>query len=142
MTEQELENLLRAQLLAPQRSGFDVGARWRESSWQPRADIYHNDDAIFVQVEAPGLDEKNLRLHYDAPTRQLVIEGVRTRPSCGAPCRCLQMEIEYGAFSRALTLPAEIDAANIAAHLEAGFLIISIPRIKAQQPVAKRIGID
>jgi HSP20 family protein len=124
------------------KNAFQGEARWRDASWQPRVDIYHNDDTIFVQVEAPGLDEKNLRLNYDAPRGLLHIEGVRSRPSCGGPCRCLQMEIEYGPFRRSLSLPAEIDANGIAAHLEAGFLLITVPRRTPQPPSTTRINID
>ncbi|HEX8236801.1 MAG TPA: Hsp20/alpha crystallin family protein [Abditibacteriaceae bacterium] len=138
MARRDFEILLHAL----NRNGFEADARWRDASWQPRVDVYHNDDTIFVQVEAPGLDEKNLRLSYDAPSAQLTIEGVRSRPSCGAPSRCLQMEIEYGPFRRSLALPAEIDAAGIAAHLEAGFLLITVPRRKPQPPSTTRISID
>jgi HSP20 family protein len=138
VARRDLEILLHAL----NRNGFEADARWRDASWQPRVDVYHNEDTIFVQVEAPGLDEKNLRLNYDAQQRQLTIEGVRSRPSCGAPCRCLQMEIEYGPFRRSLALPAEIDAAAIVAHLEAGFLLISVPRRKSQPPGTARINID
>jgi HSP20 family protein len=138
VAQRDLEILLRAH----QKGRFEVDARWRDASWQPRADIYHNDENIFVQIEAPGLDEKNLRLHYDAERSQLIVEGTRARPSCGAPCRCLQMEIEYGPFRRALGLPPGIDAAGIAAHLEAGFLLITVPRRKPETPASTRITVE
>jgi HSP20 family molecular chaperone IbpA len=51
------------------------------------------------------------------------------------------MEIEYGPFRRVLPLPTEIDASAIEAHLEAGFLLITIPRQKPKN-VATRINIE
>jgi HSP20 family molecular chaperone IbpA len=52
------------------------------------------------------------------------------------------MEIEYGPFRRTLGLPPGIDAAGIAAHLEAGFLLITIPRRRPQLSGSTRINIE
>lgn len=120
---------------------FEVRTRWRNSLWQPRADVHQSEDEVLIQVEAPGLDEKNLSLHL--ADDHLIIEGVRHRPGHESPCRCLQMEIEFGPFRRVLPLPpaAEIDAAAIEAHLDAGFLTIRVPRRKPAPPRSVRIDV-
>ena len=127
------------QLVRALSNEMEVGARWRTTGWQPRADIYGDDDALYVQIEAPGLDQNSMRVRFESG--HLIIEGVRERPCRHQPCRCLQMEIEYGPFRRVLQLPTEIDASAIEASLEAGFLLITIPR---QQPknVTTKINIE
>lgn len=127
---------------APNAAAFEVRTRWRDSLWQPRADIHQTEDEILIQVEAPGLDEKNLSLHL--ADDHLIIEGVRHRPGHESPCRCLQMEIEFGPFRRVLPLPpaAEIDAAHIEAHLDAGFLTIRVPRRKPASSAPTRINVN
>lgn len=122
-------------------ANFEVRTRWRDSLWQPRADVHQTADEVLIQVEAPGLDAKNLRLHYE--DGHLIVEGVRHRPAHATPCRCLQMEIEFGPFRRVLPLPpaAEIDATRIEAHLDAGFLTIHVPRRKPASSAPTRINV-
>ncbi len=44
---------------------MEIGVAWGSGAfWQPRADITQVADAVLIQVEAPGLDEKNLRLRF------------------------------------------------------------------------------
>jgi HSP20 family protein len=116
----------------------DGSARWRDTTWQPRADVYQSEDAILVHVETPGLQLENVRLYHE-PGR-LIIEGVRERIACGEGCQCLQMEIEHGAFRRVLPLPLEVDENAIEARLEAGILEIVVPR-RTTNVSAKRIDV-
>jgi HSP20 family protein len=130
MARNSLEQMVRAL-----HNEMDIGTRWRDARWQPRADVYQDERALYIQVEAPGLDESTMRVRYESG--HLVIEGVRQRPCTNAPCRCLQMEIEYGPFRRVLQLPSEIDAGAIEARLEAGFLLITVPRQQPQNTATK-----
>lgn len=116
----------------------ESSARWRSTSWQPRADIYQSDDAILIHVEAPGLRLEDVHLFHE-PGR-LIIEGARKRLACEENCRCLQMEIEHGAFRRVLSLPLEVDESAIEARLDAGILEIVVPR-RAARVLAKRIEV-
>ncbi len=124
----------------PFEAQFGSAASWRDARWQPRIDIYQGEDALVIQVEAPGLDENQLRLRFDSG--HLIIEGVRPRPEFDGPRRCLQMEIEHGPFRRVLNLPAEIDAASIEARYESGLLLITIPRRQAPPIATTKIRID
>ncbi|MDF2439909.1 MAG: hypothetical protein JWN98_893 [Abditibacteriota bacterium] len=108
--------------------------------FQPRVDMYRDAQQILVQVEAPGVDEESLRLHFEPG--QLVIEGRRDRPQLPASACCLCVEIEYGAFRRAIALPADADADSIQARYQAGILIIAVPLRRATSPSPVRVNID
>jgi len=100
---------------------------WQEGNWQPRADIYVGDENIHVYVEVAGLEEDQLRLHYESG--QLTIEGERMQPPLPNVASCHQVEIAYGMFRRVVTLPADVDPENIDAQYQSGILEITIPRL-------------
>lgn len=102
-----------------------------ETQWQPRVDVYQADDKILIHVEAPGLLEENLRLHFEDGA--LVVEGRRERPELPCPQHCLQVEISYGSFQRVLPLPRDIDSHNIHAEYSDGILQITVPRRSPQR---------
>jgi HSP20 family protein len=89
-------------------------------------DIYQTDDAILIHVEAAGVSEEDLRLHFEEGN--LVIEGRRTRPELPCPQHCLQVEISYGSFRRVLSLPRDINGQGISAEYSDGLLRVTIPR--------------
>lgn len=101
---------------------------WQEGNWQPRADIYVGDQNIYVYVEVAGLEEDQLRLHYESG--ELTIEGERLQPPLPDVTSCHQVEISYGRFRRVVPLPADVDAENIDAQYQSGILEITIPRVK------------
>jgi HSP20 family protein len=96
------------------------------TAWQPRVDICENADEVCLQVELAGVAEDAVQLRFEPG--QLIIEGDRPRPELASPRRCLQVEIEYGRFRRALPLPADIDGTNIEAQLDKGILYITARR--------------
>ena len=108
--------------------------------FQPRVDIYRDAEQLLIQVEAPGVDEDSLRLHFEPG--QLLIEGRRERPQLPDSARCLCVEIEYGAFRRAIALPTDADADAIQARYQAGILIIAVPLRRAASLSPLRVNID
>ena len=119
---------------------FEIGVAWSTSTlWQPRTDIYQADDAVLIQVEAPGCDEEELRLRFEPG--QLIIEGVRECPTANAPHRCLQVEIERGPFRRVLPLPPDAAVEEIEARYQAGMLFIRVPRKDLSQLTTMRIDV-
>jgi HSP20 family protein len=105
----------------------EYGMAWLgETHWQPRVDIYQTEHEILIHVEAAGVREDDLRLHFE--NGNLVVEGRRDRPAVPCPQHALQVEISYGEFRRVLPLPRDIDGDNIRAEYSEGLLRITVPR--------------
>jgi len=122
---------------------FDNGAfgmAFHPPRWQPRVDMYETAAGIIIQVEAAGLDEHQLRLHYEAG--QLIVEGRRERPALPCQARCLQVETDYGPFRRVLPLPSDADGNAIEARYAAGLLVISVSRKQPSEPVNVRVAVS
>jgi HSP20 family protein len=75
-----------------------------------------------------------------ASGRALVIAGERPRPKPGGQVY-EQMEIDYGAFERHVSLSVPVDAAAAEAHYENGFLTIVLPFAPRPAPDA-RVAIE
>lgn len=78
--------------------------------------------------------------------RNLIITGVRRDPLAEAEDLTLsyqQMEIRYGGFKTEVYLPWAIVEDNIEATYENGFLMVVLPKAKAQKvPVVETLGME
>jgi HSP20 family protein len=93
--------------------------------------LWEDDDSIHVEVDAPGMTDKDIdvSVHGD----QLVIRAERKyeRKENGYDTR------SYGRFEQRVTLPADVDADNVDAKLSDGVLRLTFPKCEAAKP--KRI---
>lgn len=105
----------------------------------PHADVCETTDAIWIDFEVPGVAENDLWLRFEPG--QIVIGGTRVRREVEGACRCHVVEIETGAFRRAVPLPAEVDGNAVEATLENGVLRVRVPKMK-QKNESRRIPIS
>ena len=83
---------------------------------------------LVVSVELPGVNKDDLDvsiLH-----NRITIKGKTVRAEHGGEGEYFHREISRGEFQRAVTLPAEVDAAQVKARFENGVLTISLPKLK------------
>lgn len=121
-------------------AGFHGGDPEPALIWSPNTDIYETPDGLVVKVELAGVAAGNVQLYL--AENSLVVEGVRRDPYCGATSagyRFRQMEIEYGPFRRVVPLPHPVDAQNVRARLESGFLEVTL--LRAQERTRRRITV-
>lgn len=95
-----------------------------DSHWKPLTDVYETEGDIFIKVELPGLEKKDVSITVDG--KQLIISGSRTYPKQASGIIYHQMEINYGDFERTILLPEAYEAHLISAELKDGFLCIRI----------------
>ncbi|CBK21034.2 uncharacterized protein [Blastocystis hominis] len=69
----------------------------------------------------------------------ICIEGKRKKKVIGPNDKYLQTERRNGPFKRALKMPATCDTEKIAAKLEDGMLILTMPKVEAQQAAVVKI---
>jgi HSP20 family molecular chaperone IbpA len=113
-------------------SGWVVGRYTR--LWRPPTDVYETEDQIIVQVEIAGMRQDDFYIAFRE--RRLLIGGVRPQTR-SEPRAYHQMQIDFGEFRTEVELPAPVEADAVTAEYEAGFLRITLPKQKPQQPDAR-----
>jgi HSP20 family protein len=91
---------------------------------QPRADLIDDGEAYRVIVEVPGVTEANLELALEKG--KLIVAGVRE--SFSEEARHLLSERQLGPFQRIFELPGSYDSDRVSAHLQAGLLVVVLPK--------------
>ena len=109
-----------------------------EGAWSPPVDVCETNNDLRVQVEMPGIQERQIRIEF--------FEGVLTIRAERPPDPALrrdqvqQVECRYGSFMRRLTLPFPIDPDRIRATYRDGVLDIRLPKRVESQP--RHVPID
>jgi HSP20 family molecular chaperone IbpA len=140
-----MAKLPRPQAPARFRTMFPDLADWLESPWSgpppfPTGQVFRLEETIrdkcyVIRAELPGLDPDN-DIEVTVDGRILTIRAERRQQDSG-PHRS---EFRYGSLTRAVRLPARVDAADVAARYDKGVLEISIP-VGAVKPEGTRIPI-
>ena len=108
------------------------------SAWAPAVDVAEDAERIHVKVEVPGMEEKDLRVHYEDGL--LTISGERQFER-REDRSYLRIERAYGSFTRSFTLPRSVDPSRINASYKSGVLEIEIPKKEEARPRQIEINI-
>ncbi len=104
-----------------------------DESWVPCVDVSERGNDLFVKVELPGVEEKDvLILLYSS---RLEIKGFKKESLPDSGFKFLRLEREYGNFRRFVFLPASVRSDRAKASLENGVLTI---HLKKQQPKGEK----
>lgn len=95
-----------------------------ETEGQLAIDVYQTEKKIVIKSTMAGVDPKNLKisLHHDL----LTIKGTRHADKEIREEDYLYRECYWGAFSRSIILPAEVDSRRVEAELENGVLTVTL----------------
>ena len=121
-------------------------AAWLESPWtRPppfltgqmfRLEEAIRDNRYVIRAELPGLDPEN-DIEVTAQGRILTIRAERRQQDNGA----YRSEFHYGSLTRAVRIPAGVDAADITARYDHGVLEVSVPA-REVRPQGTQIPIE
>jgi HSP20 family protein len=98
----------------------------------PPVNVWEDAEHVFVEAELPGLDPKDLEIHITGGN-QLTLKGERKpqQPEKGVVHR---QERGFGAFTRVLTLPFNVDPDKVDARFENGVLLVKLGKHEAAKP--------
>lgn len=101
---------------------------WQVTSgvWSPPTDLYETPDEYVVSVEIAGMREADIDVIYENGV--LVVTG--QRPDRTERRAYHQMEIHFGKFSSAVSLPGPVDLDNSKAEYQNGFVVVRLPKAK------------
>ena len=120
------------------RFGFADDAQ-TSGTWAPPVDVAEENDKIMVKVEVPGIDEKDLKVHFEDGL--LTVSGERQFERKDTR-NYYRIERTYGTFTRTFSLPRSVDPNGIVANYRNGVLEIEIPKKEEAKPKQIAINIE
>ena len=106
-------------------------------TWAPAVDVAEEKDKIFVKIEVPGMNEKDLSIIFEDGL--LTVRGERQFEQKDDR-NYHRIERAYGSFVRSFSLPRTVDTGAIVANYNNGVLEIEIPKKEEAKP--KQIAIN
>jgi HSP20 family protein len=99
-----------------------------DEQWSPRLDISERENEIVVEVELPGVAQKDIMLLLHS--NRLEIKGVKRENLPRGRICYIRLEREYGTFRRFAFLPEMVIPEKAQASLEKGVLRIQLRKYK------------
>ncbi len=100
-------------------------------TWAPPVDVAEEGNKIMVKVEVPGMEEKDLKVHFEDGV--LTVSGERQFERKDER-NYHRIERSYGSFTRTFSLPRSVDVNTITASYRNGVLEIEIPKKEEAKP--------
>jgi HSP20 family protein len=105
--------------------------------WLPSLDIAETKNEVVVKAEVPGMDPKDIDISLS--DGMLTIKGEKKQEKEEKEADYHLIERSYGAFTRSVRLPKEIQSDKIGASYKNGILKITLP--KSEEAKKKEIKI-
>ena len=108
----------------------DVNERFTD--YGPDVDIVETDNDVRVSVEAPGIDQKDIKV--SVRENILTLKGEKQREQEVENTSYHLSERCFGSFERSFTLPTNIQADKVTATYTHGVLNITLPKAEEAKP--------
>ena len=114
-----------------------VGASSDDEEGQLAVDVHQDESEVIVRSFIAGVKPENLDIVI---TREMVtVKGKRERPEEVSTKDYFIQELYWGAFSRTIMLPQEIDADGAEAVERHGLLTIRLPKLDKHKTKSVRV---
>ena len=110
-------------------------------AWVPAVDIYETDSHEVV-IKAELADVKKEDIGVTVENNVLTLTGERKQEQSTKREQFQRVERRFGSFSRSFTLPASVDAGQIAASYKDGVLTIKLPRREEAKPKQITVNVE
>ena len=128
------------EFLRPDIQTQEAALPWltRHNEGELAVDVYETAKAIFIKTAIAGVKPEDLKLSLTAD--MLTIRGVRhDETAAGDNRKYLSQECHWGAFSRTIILPGEVNTAKAEALFKSGLLVIKLPKAKKATGIKVRV---
>lgn len=102
--------------------------------WAPKIDVSDTKDVLVVKAEVPGIDPKEIEVTVQDEI--LTIKGEKKEEKEEKDEHRYRAERSYGAFARAIRLPAPVQAGKASAAFKNGVLTVKLPKDGAAKGTA------
>ena len=103
-------------------------------------DLGETNDALELNADLPGMSESDIDVTLQDGA--LIISGERKHESEEKRKNYYRAERAYGAFSRAIPLPCEVDEDRIEAQFNKGVLTVHMPKSTSAKENQRKIQIN
>ncbi len=100
----------------------------------PAVDVWQDNNNVYVESPLAGIDPKNVSVSVENDV--LTIEGKSEKKTEVDEKNYYRKEVRYGAFHRAVALPAAVNGEKAKAEFENGILKVTIPKEERAKPKA------
>jgi len=112
--------------------------RWPTSLVVPDLDVHENDKSFTIEVELPGVEEKDVTVSVN--NGYLTVKGEKKTEREVNKDNYHLAERSFGSFERSLRLPDSLDDSKIEANFTKGILKITAPK-RADANAERKIAI-
>ena len=120
--------------------------RWealkRAEEWaaSPKIDVYEEGNDVIVKTEVPGMEKDEIEISLDGNT--LILKGEKKKEEKIEDKNYSYCDRYFGAFTRTIELPTEVQADKVTAVLKNGVLNISLPKLETAKKKEVKIKVD
>jgi HSP20 family protein len=127
--------------------GFDVlpfeggpaSAAPTRNAFIPRLDMHETEKELRIDIELPGMKEKDFDIQLDDNT--LYIKGEKAWKQEEHDGNIFRSERSYGSFQRLLPLPCEVNPDKVEASYKEGVLILKLHKTDAGRRNLRKIKV-
>jgi HSP20 family protein len=122
------------------RSNPQNGDGWIQSMLEqggPPIDVEEKDDEIIIRAEIPGLDKDDFKV--EVADDRLILRGQKKLESEERGRGYYYAAHRFGAFTRVIPLPSEVDVKKVSAKYKNGLLRVVLPKTRNEN--ARRIEV-
>jgi HSP20 family protein len=105
--------------------------RPKGEEWSPELDLYETEDSFILEVDLPGVKEKEVAVEVEQG--DLVLRGRRVCERVTEQGNFHRHERREGQFVRRLKLPASVAPDEIRAVFNGGVLRVTLPKSKRER---------
>ncbi len=121
-------------------AGLPNGIRSVAPGSFPAVNVGRTGNSVEIYAFAPGLDASKIEVTLDRGVLRISGERESGIPGAAAQVNVYSRERGYGKFTRAISLPDDVDPAHVHARYHDGVLQVSIARRESAQP--QRIAVQ
>lgn len=109
------------------------------STFAPAVDVYEDEHNITLNIEVPGVEEKDIDIRVENNT--LTVHGERKFEKEQKEENFRRVERQYGSFTRSFTLPSTVDTESIQANYDKGILKVQLAKKAEAKPKQIKVNV-
>jgi HSP20 family protein len=112
----------------------------RSLTFMPSAEIEETDNEIYLKLEVPGMEAKDLTV--EVSDESILIAGERKSESKTEEKGIVRSEFHYGKFERRIPLSSHVQKDQVQAECKNGMLMLTLPKLESEKRKTVKVDIN